>query len=321
MSAVCIVQARAGSRRLPGKVLAPLGGIPMLELILQRLRPANVPLVLATSSLPVDDPVATLGDAAGVEVVRGPEDDVLARFLLALESHEADDVVRITGDCPFTDSSIVRAVLDQHRAHANDYTSNIHPRTFPKGLDVEVASASALRAAAARATIALEREHVMPHLYRHPETFRLGGLWGRHRLGHLRWTVDTQDDLDVVRRMAEGAPNLVAAPWESLLSDADRPEPRPFRLRPADAERSAMARDRLGMPWAIDHDLVDAAGDVAGTAAVGIESASALVELSIVDERRLGDAVQAVVDDLAAGVQADDITIRCGHDVIRRALR
>ena len=161
----------------------------------------------------------------------------------------------------------------------------------------------------------------MPHLYRHPEVYQIGGLWGPRRLGHLRWTVDTQRDLNVVRRLAEAVRDPITAPWESLLVTADPPEPVPLRLRPAGPERSTEAKARLGTPWAVDHDLVNGADEVAGTVSVGVKSASAVVELAIDDKRMLEDAAQAVLDDLAAGVQVDDVTIRSGRDVIRRALR
>ena len=204
VSTLCVIQARMGSTRLPGKVLADLGGRPMLQFMLERLHGLPVSeVVVATSTEPGDDAVAALGATLGVPVVRGPEHDVLARFAQALESHPADHVVRLTGDCPLADPDVIVATLELHRERHADYTSNVIPRTFPKGLDVEVARAEALRVAAAEAEDPAEREHVMPFLYRHPERFRLATLRGPELLGHERWTVDTAHDLEIVRQAVE----------------------------------------------------------------------------------------------------------------------
>ena len=161
---VAVVQARTGSTRLPGKVLADVGGMPMLEFMLRRLAPLPWEVVVATSDRPADDEVVSVGRSCGVEVVRGPEGDVLSRFLVALDAHPAKHVVRLTGDCPLSDPRVVRAAVALHREASAAYTSNVLPRTFPKGLDCEVMSARALREAASEATAAPEREHVTPFL-------------------------------------------------------------------------------------------------------------------------------------------------------------
>src|SRR5438093_41742 len=189
MAAVCVVQARMGSRRLPGKVVADLAGRPMLRFMLERLDGLGMPVVVATSDLDRDDPVAEVATTAGASVVRGPEDDVLARFRLALEQHPVDHVVRLTADCPLSDPKIVQAVLELHEARHADYTCNVLPRTFPKGLDVEVARVDSLRIADREATDAREREHVMPFLYRRPSRFRLADLRGLD-VGMARIDVD-----------------------------------------------------------------------------------------------------------------------------------
>jgi len=215
---VVAVQARTGSTRLPGKVLAELAGRPMLRFQLDRL--LRLPcdhLVVATSDLPGDDPVADLATAAGVDVVRGPEDDVLARYRRVIDTFAANTVVRLTGDCPFTDPDIVSDAIALHEESGADYTSNVHPRSFPHGLDVEIASTAALIAADAEAEDPYEREHVMPFLYRRPKRFRLANLHSGADLGDLRWTVDTADDMERVRRIASLVDDPVAAGWRDLL--------------------------------------------------------------------------------------------------------
>jgi spore coat polysaccharide biosynthesis protein SpsF len=245
-----------GSTRLPGKVLADLGGEPLLTFLLERLRPLpTVATVVATSDLDRDDAVAEVAERAGATVVRGPEQDVLARYALALDRFPgAAHVLRITADCPLTDPEIVDAVVATHLDRQADYTSNVLPRTFPKGLDVEVATSAALRGAAAEATAEVEREHVMPYLYRHPERFRLANVRSGEDLGDERWTIDTPEDLEVVRRIVARLGGDRRFGWRDALGvvGTDRPEKTgQLRLRPATTED----RDRL-LAWRNDADSV-----------------------------------------------------------------
>lgn len=216
MTVLCVVQARMGSSRLPGKVLMELDGRPMLRFMLDRLAHSDVPVVVATSERTGDDPVAECAAAADVAVVRGPEADVLGRFAIALERYPADHVVRLTADCPLIDPELIRAVADHHIRVDADYTSNTVIRTHPDGLDVEVVRAGALREAIATATDPDEREHVTPHFYRNPSRFRLAAVRSPDRLGHLRWTVDTAADLDVLRAMVGRHPGVLD--WRELLA-------------------------------------------------------------------------------------------------------
>ncbi len=223
MTVVCVVQARMGSTRLPGKVLADLGGRTMLTLVLRRLTPAPVDrLVVATTEDPADEAVVTAALAEGADVVRGSAHDVLARFVAVLDRHPADAVVRITADCPFIDPGLVGAVVARWRDSAADYASNTLDRTYPDGLDVEVVSSGALRAAATESTDPYEREHVTPFVYRRPERFRLAGLRHHDDRSHHRWTVDTAEDLDRVRRLLARVGRIDFG-WEDLLPLDQRP--------------------------------------------------------------------------------------------------
>lgn len=236
MRTVCVVQARTGSSRLPGKVLMELGGRPMLAFMLDRLTALAVDeIVVATSGLARDDAVADIATGAGIAVVRGSETDVLDRFAAVLAVHPADHVVRLTADCPLTDPAIVAAVVARHVEGDADYTCNVLPRSFPKGLDVEVARSSSLLAAAREAQAPAEREHVMPFLYRHPERFRLASVTTPEALGHERWTVDTAEDLDFVRE-ALAATGDPWAGWRTILDAVGRhvvPSAGEMWLRPA----------------------------------------------------------------------------------------
>jgi spore coat polysaccharide biosynthesis protein SpsF len=196
------------SSRLPGKVLADLAGAPMVLRQIERLNRARRlgTIVVATSDQASDDVLATCLDKAGVAVFRGSLDDVLARFIGAIDAFGATGtVVRLTADCPLADPAVIDETLALHTASEADYTSNTPARrSFPKGLDVEVFEAQALRAAADETADPYDREHVTPFLYRRPERFRIAGLEQAPDEGEVRWTVDRPDDLDFVRAVYAG---------------------------------------------------------------------------------------------------------------------
>lgn len=241
-SSLCVIQARTGSTRLPGKVLQDLSGRPLLRFMLDRLADLRVDEdVIATSTLERDDAVADIAQAAGRPVVRGSETDVLTRFVDALDAHPAAHVVRLTADCPLADPVLIEAVLARHLDRGADYTSNVFPRTFPRGLDCEVMTAAALRVAHAEATDPAEREHVTPYLYRRPERFALANMRNDVPLGHEGWTVDTADDLEFVRsivnRMGDDSFSWRSA-W-AAVGPRTPADPDALRLLPAGREHSA----------------------------------------------------------------------------------
>ncbi len=165
---LAILQARMSSTRLPGKVLLPLQGAPMIVRQIERTQRARSldALVVATSTGADDDAIAA---AVAVPVHRGPLDDVLARFVGALDAHPADHVVRLTADCPLVDPGLIDACVALHLESGADYTSNTPAsHAWPKGLDVEVIGAPALRRAAREATTAEEHEHVTWGIWNRP---------------------------------------------------------------------------------------------------------------------------------------------------------
>lgn len=192
---VAIVQARVGSTRLPAKVLMPLAGRPMVMQILRRARAiAGVDeVVAAIPNLSEDDWLAEVIRAGAYRVVRGSADDVLDRYAVAATASQADVVVRVTADCPFLSPSVSARVLAAFKDC--DYVSNTITRTFPRGLDTEAFSREALERAANDAIDRVEREHVTPFIYRHPERFALRQVTDTNDRSHLRWTVDTREDM------------------------------------------------------------------------------------------------------------------------------
>jgi glutamate-1-semialdehyde 2,1-aminomutase len=197
---VAIVQARMGSTRLPDKVLRPILGTPMIELLLERLRRAREldEIVLATSDSPGDDPLAAHAQLLGTTVFRGSERDVLDRYHAAATGAHADIVVRVTGDCPLVDPGLVDEAVRAFRGAGVDYASNVDPPTYPDGLDIEVFSVEALRAAWTEAQRPEQREHVTPYLREPGSRFRVLRLRNTEDLSGERWTVDEAADLEVI---------------------------------------------------------------------------------------------------------------------------
>lgn len=225
---LAILQARMSSTRLPGKVMAPVLGQPMIARQLERLRRSRRidALVVATSTDPSDDPLAAWCEGAGVEVFRGDLSDVLGRFCGALRRHPAATaVLRLTADCPLADWTVIDALVDRHLEAGADYSNNVTaPRSFPHGLDAEIVRPRALLEADREAADPYEREHVTPFVYRRPERYRLAALSRTPSLAHLRWTVDVPDDLAFVREVYErlypadpafGSEAIVALPCNS----------------------------------------------------------------------------------------------------------
>ena len=203
MKTIIIVQARMTSTRLPGKVLLPLAGEPMLVRLLERLRRVQRAqrIVIATTTNAADDAIAALCAQQGVPCHRGSEHDVLARYADAARLHGADTVVRITSDCPLIDPALIDQVIAAYEEGDSDYVSNMLPPTWPYGMAVEVFSAAALAQAHAEATQAAEREHVTPFIYWHPERYRLRNVASPVDLSQHRWTVDTPEDYALVGRL------------------------------------------------------------------------------------------------------------------------
>lgn len=198
MRRIAIIQARMGSTRLPGKVLRSLRGKPVLHHVLGRVSRARSVdgIVLATTRLQQDNILAAIGTDMGLPVVRGDVNDVLSRYAKAARLAQADTIIRITSDCPCIDPGIIDRIVAAHEEAGADYTSNVHPRSFPHGIDVEVIDAEALYIADREATDASHREHVTPFIWSDPQRFRLQNVEApiAERVPHLRVTLDTYDD-------------------------------------------------------------------------------------------------------------------------------
>jgi spore coat polysaccharide biosynthesis protein SpsF len=205
---VAIVQARMGSSRLPGKVLRPILGRPMLSFIVERLRvvPGLASIVVATSDRPGDDPIRAFCRAESVACFSGSETDVLDRFYRAALREHGDPLLRVTGDCPFVDPDLVAKLLTMYGTGHYDHVAVatgagaifLNGGRFPDGLDAECFGFEALERAWKEATQAQDREHVTPYIWRNREQFRCGHLLSETDHSTLRWTVDNEDDFALV---------------------------------------------------------------------------------------------------------------------------
>ena len=207
MKVVVIIQARMGSSRLPGKVLKLASGRSMLERMLERVKKARTinGVVVATTTDPSDIAIVRACQKLGVAVYRGSLHDVLDRYYQAALVHQADVIVRLTADCPLIDPALIDEVVTALTQNNADFACNRLPppftRTYPIGLDVEACTFSALEQAWRNAKEKHEREHVLPYLYAVPGRFKVLQLNYTSDLGHLRWTLDTPEDLVMLRRV------------------------------------------------------------------------------------------------------------------------
>jgi spore coat polysaccharide biosynthesis protein SpsF len=235
---IAVIQARMGSSRLPGKILAEIVGQTMLARVFARTSMAAsvTETVIATTTDETDDPVVQFCEREVFPYLRGSLFDVLDRYHQAAIDKQADVVVRITGDCPLIDPGLIDRVVAVLLDGAFDFVCNRLPppwhRTFPIGLDVEACLASALARAWHNATQPQHREHVMPFLYEgvqlqgdrtslergvSPRGFRIGLLHHSQDFGAYRWTVDTAEDLKFVRRVFERLDGRDDFSWTEVL--------------------------------------------------------------------------------------------------------
>ena len=203
-----ISQVRMGSTRLPGKVLLPAAGHPLLDYHVARLAQSGLPLYLATTTEPADDALAAYASARGLPCHRGSETDVLARYYEPAVRFGLDVIVRVTSDCPLVDGPLIGAAVARYLADADplEFRSNSIIRSFPRGLDFEIFSMQMLAEAHERATSPYEREHVTPYLKTGPAASRflnMDEVWPGGDFSRFRITLDTPEDYEVLRRLIE----------------------------------------------------------------------------------------------------------------------
>ncbi len=206
MKVVGIVQTRMGSSRLPGKVLKPVLGVPVLEWCMERLLHCRniAEVVIATTEHLRDEVICDFAKQKGYLCSRGSEEDVLGRYWKAARERGADAVVRLTSDCPLIDPEITDRVVARHlESPENDLTSNVFTRTFPRGFDTEVLSMDCLDRIHAEVLEPIYREHVTNYIHDYPEKFRIAEVVNSEDSSHLRLCVDTDEDLALIQKVFE----------------------------------------------------------------------------------------------------------------------
>ncbi len=203
MKCLIIIQARMQSVRLPGKIFKKVLGKELLRHQLERLEPLrkDSEIVIATTINPADDLVAEFAKQNAVPFFRGSETDVLRRYYETAIKFKADIIVRLTSDCPLIDPQVVKNVIEVFKNGNFDYVSNTLERTFPRGMDTEVFTLSALATANNKARKPSEREHVTSFIYNNPETFKLANFAATTDSSQYRLTVDTPEDFLLIEKI------------------------------------------------------------------------------------------------------------------------
>lgn len=206
MKIVGIVQARMGSSRLPGKILMPVLGIPVLQWCIERLLKCKMldEVVIATTQKDSDNMICEFAQKKGYLFSRGSEDDVLGRYYKTAIERKADAVVRLTSDCPLIDPEITDMIIKKHiDARSNDMTSNVFTRTYPRGFDTEVLSMNCLNRINSEALDIIYREHVTNYIHDHPQKFTIENISNNEDMSHLRLCVDVEEDLALIKKVYE----------------------------------------------------------------------------------------------------------------------
>ncbi|RAP38966.1 hypothetical protein DID80_01135 [Candidatus Marinamargulisbacteria bacterium SCGC AAA071-K20] len=202
---VAIIQSRQGSSRLPGKALKPLfNGKGALELMLQRVAPSKKvhQFIVATTRSESDNAIESLCKQLEVACFRGSEEDVLDRYFEAAKLVKATHIVRLTGDCPIQDYEVIDRLVSSFFEDDLDYAANAITPTYPDGFDAEIFTMETLKLLKEKATKPSEKEHVTPYIHSHPELFKIKNVSFNRDVSHLRLTLDTIEDFDVLQKLA-----------------------------------------------------------------------------------------------------------------------
>ncbi|MGX9290905.1 cytidylyltransferase domain-containing protein [Bacillus sp. A015] len=218
-----VIQARMGSTRLPKKVMKPIGGMALIDLIVERVKQSNQynhktqNLMIATTVEAEDDLLAHYCLSKGYKVFRGSETDVLQRFAQIVRQFEPQTVVRLTGDNPFIDPALLSKMLEKHRQEKADYT---YTNGTPLGISGEMIDAPILSEIDNFPLSQSEREHVTLYIRKHPEQFHLQLFTPPKELAYpaYRFTIDTEEDYVFAIRLLEKAGGSIAVPTAELIS-------------------------------------------------------------------------------------------------------
>jgi len=215
-----IIQARMGSTRLPGKVLMEVNGQTVLSHVVERVRRASLVqfAVIATTTSAADEPIVSECRRIGVPCFRGPEHDVLDRYLQTARHFGCEAVLRITSDCPLIDPELIDDLVGAFAERRPDFACNVAPRTYPRGLDAEIFTAEALQRAWQLADAPHQREHVTPIFYERRDLFQTISVGGDRDYSSYRWTLDALDDLHLIRAIYRHFSNDRSFSWRDVIA-------------------------------------------------------------------------------------------------------
>lgn len=221
MKIIAIIQARMGSTRLPGKVLKKVKDKPLLEYQLERIQQSQLinEIVIATTQNEKDQKIIEFCNARDIHVIQGSEENVLERYFQAAKEYDAEVIVRLTSDCPLIDPELIDEVIRLFLESKDvDYASNTLVRSYPRGLDIEVFAMKALLESYQQAILESEKEHVTPFIYNRPERFKLVNLESLEDYSYHRWTVDTEEDFELIQRIIEVTyPYTKDVKWKDII--------------------------------------------------------------------------------------------------------
>ena len=248
MKTLAIIQARLGSTRFPRKILKHLSGKPILLRMIERVERSSLidEIVIATTDKKGDDPIYDLCCKIGISCFRGHELDLLDRHYRCAEEYKANVVLKIPSDCPLIDSEIIDGVIEKFLTSKSDYTSNLHPPSFPDGVDVEVFSFDALKNAWINAKKDYEREHTTPYIWDNPDKFKISNFeWetGLNFSETHRLTLDYEEDYLFIRKVFS---TLYNKNYDFKLKDI---------LKLLDEEKDLMEINKMhvGVHWYSNH--------------------------------------------------------------------
>lgn len=218
-----IIEARMGSSRLPGKIMLPLGGVPALGRLVERLRhcPELDEIIVATTTTPSDLVIAEFAKEIGAKFYRGSETDVLERVYLAAKNHDLDVIVEVTSDCPLADPKLISRGIQIFKDGGYDYVANTLERTFPIGMDIQVFKTKCLEEIHLHSNDPVHREHVSIGIYENPQKYKLQNYADPNgfNLSQRRLTLDTSNDYLVIKHIFE-----TLYPQNSVFSYEDMAE-------------------------------------------------------------------------------------------------
>jgi spore coat polysaccharide biosynthesis protein SpsF len=200
----CIIQARMGSTRLPGKVMQKIDKVnTVLDYVINQVKASKKikKIIVSTTTLPEDDIICKYLDLQKIEFFRGSSENVLDRYYQCAKKFSLENIVRITADNPLIDPNIIDIIINKYENNKCDIVSNTIHRTFPYGTEVEIFSFASLENAQKNAKKYFEREHVTPFIYDLKNKFVLINVENEKNISHIRYTIDRIEDLKLVKEI------------------------------------------------------------------------------------------------------------------------